>query len=221
MTDRLILIPTPLERSQLGDGLASVVGANDVVELCGFGLAVAGARTAELIARYRPSAVVLLGIAGGYGDLPVGKAFEFTVLQCMGIGVGRETDTEASTSDPESFQSACSLGWPQFDGEAIRIGDRIQLSNISTHQYGLLSATTSSATASQARRRSKSNPGFVAEDMESFSVAAACTLSGVDLRVIRGISNQAGNREHSTWQTKEALQSVIEYLRAHPTRETS
>ena len=46
--------------------------------------------------------------------------------------------------------------------------------------------------------------------MESFSVAAACNQLGVPLRVIRGISNWAGDREQARWQTKRAMLAAIE-----------
>ncbi len=53
-------------------------------------------------------------------------------------------------------------------------------------------------------------PKAVAEDMEGYAVALACRLHDVPLTIIRGISNQAGDRNHDGWQVAEALQSAAE-----------
>ena len=44
--------------------------------------------------------------------------------------------------------------------------------------------------------------------MEGFAVAVACRLAGVPLKIIRGISNHAGDRQHSRWKITEALLSA-------------
>ena len=36
-------------------------------------------------------------------------------------------------------------------------------------------------------------------------MAAACRMAGVSLTIIRGISNQAGNREVASWKIPAAL----------------
>jgi futalosine hydrolase len=48
----------------------------------------------------------------------------------------------------------------------------------------------------------------VAEDMEGFGVAMACQLLQVPLRIVRGISNVAGNRDFKSWQVESALQQA-------------
>ena len=48
-------------------------------------------------------------------------------------------------------------------------------------------------------------PDAVAEDMEGFAVAVACTLAGVPLRVVRGISNLVGDRDPKHWRIPAAL----------------
>ena len=50
----------------------------------------------------------------------------------------------------------------------------------------------------------------IAEDMEGFGVAMACKLAGVPLRIVRGISNRAGDRDLTQWQIEEALAAAAE-----------
>ena len=60
----------------------------------------------------------------------------------------------------------------------------------------------------------KSNwfPDAVAEDMEAFGVAMACQMHGVPLEVVRGISNEVGDRDHSQWQIDKALRAAAELV---------
>jgi len=51
-----------------------------------------------------------------------------------------------------------------------------------------------------------------AEDMEAFAVAAACQLQNLPLRVVRGISNIAGDRDHSKWKSAEAMNSALDIV---------
>ena len=44
--------------------------------------------------------------------------------------------------------------------------------------------------------------------MEGFAVAFACRLQGVPCDIVRGISNAAGDRDHSRWQTAAALHAA-------------
>jgi hypothetical protein len=54
-----VLVPTTVEAAALDAGGAPI-------EVCGFGLAAAGVGAMAAIARYRPSRVVLAGVAGSY-----------------------------------------------------------------------------------------------------------------------------------------------------------
>ncbi len=124
----LILIPTAFERDRLLPALqcevtSSIDAIDWRIELCGFGLVAAAARTAEWIAKVRPQHVVLMGIAGSYGDtVAVGEACCFDAVRCMGIGVG--------SLDQDSYRSAEALGWPQVVLEGASpesIGDELKL----------------------------------------------------------------------------------------------
>ncbi len=171
-----------------------------------FGLVAAAARTAEWIAKVRPQHVVLMGIAGSYGDTAaVGQACCFESVRCMGIGVG--------SLDQDSYRSAEALGWPQVVLEGASpesIGDELKLFHHgeACSEGLLLSVTGAAANRDHAAKRAAMFPRAVAEDLEGYAVALACRLYDVPLTIIRGISNQAGDRNHDGWQVAEALQSA-------------
>lgn len=208
-THSLLLIPTRAERQWAGPLLDSL-GPGIAVELCGFGPVVAGIRTAQLIAEYRPQRIWLLGIAGAFNaDLDLGTAYEFDQVACYGIGVG---------CGPQ-FQSAGEMGWPQWPGaspthDSTTITDCLTLDTSLQHSSKrpsqLLTVCSASASAEQAAWHKQKFPQAAAEDMEGFSVAAACALAQVPLRIIRGLSNMAGDRDHRNWQSAAAMRSAVE-----------
>ena len=61
-------------------------------------------------------------------------------------------------------------------------------------------------------RQERHGSTVVAEDMEGFAVAMACEVAGIPLRIVRGISNVAGDRDSSNWQIDAALKSVAEAI---------
>ena len=77
---------------------------------------------------------------------------------------------------------------------------------------GLLSVTSAAATSQEAAERAARSPGAVAEEMEAFAVGLAARLYGVRLTIIRGLSNVAGETDHSTWRTAEALSAAKDLL---------
>jgi futalosine hydrolase len=204
MTDLLILVPTRLEL----DIVQGPLGV-DSVELCGFGPIAAAARTAQLIATHQPHHVLLVGIAGAYGErLEIGTAHMFESVACYGIGAG----------SGDEFQSASLLGWPQRSTASPldSIRDVISLENIGGGKPAgqLLTTCAAASNLKDVNRRLQAFPAAVAEDMEGFGVALACRLTDVPLTVIRGISNQAGNRDQQDWQIQPALQAAASLARS-------
>ena len=205
----LLLIPTEAERLWAGPLLDSLA-PGIAVEHCGFGPIVAGIRTAQLIAEYRPQRIWLLGIAGAFdADLDLGTAYEFDQVACYGIGVGCGSQ----------FQSASEMGWPQWPGagpksdsttitDCLTLDTSMQLSSERPRQ--LLTVCSASASAEQVAWHKQKFPQAAAEDMEGFAVAAACALAQVPLRIIRGLSNTAGDRDHRNWQSAMAMRSAVE-----------
>lgn len=210
MPKTLILLPTAAER-RWASGLVEQLSEKAHVELCGFGPVVAGIRTAQLIAEHHPQRVLLLGIAGAIdAELQVGEAYEFDQVACYGIGVGCGA----------SFQTAKEMGWSQWssdnlDSDQYCFDDTIQLSpwsgfSSSESSRLLLTVCAASAGAIEVARHRQKFPQAMAEDMEGFAVAAACKLARVPLRILRGISNMAGDREHKHWQSATAMQAVLQ-----------
>ncbi len=214
MTGTLILIPTALECEVLAPLLEPHLTANDHVELCGFGLVAAAARTSQLIEQQRPDRLILSGIAGTYADrLPVGSAALFDQVACFGIGAGSGAE----------HQTLGDMGWYHVGGrqtdvglaegvvaDVIRTGGTALLSDESdiVDVCQLLSVAAAADGEDDVAVRRARFPDADAEDMESFGVALACQLAQVPLLIVRGISNRAGDRELSGWQVRPALKAA-------------
>ena len=195
--DTLVLVPTELER-----GLLDKIPGFDWKgrsELCGFGPIGAGVRTATLIAQLRPKRILLVCLAGTYDpvSVPIGTAVLFNRVAVYGVGSG----------NGPGFVSAASMGFTEFVGcRNMERGRELQLQTLGTVARGtLLTCTTASATSEDVAQRQSIVPDAVAEDMEGFAVALACQYAGVEVAIVRGICNQAGDRDRSHWKTTQAM----------------
>jgi len=184
MRNTLILVPTGLELDHLNRA-GGLEHPGCRVALCGFGPVAAAARTAQLLCRWKPSRVILVGSAGTYdeGRAPIEVA----------VAGGRVTIDVGGEGFPQ---------WPG-DADTPQVGDTLDLSG--EGEDLLLTVCTASAGPDQAGLRHRSHPDAVAEEMEGFGVALAATLVGVPVCIIRGISNRAGDRNLGEWKIKEAL----------------
>lgn len=239
MLRQLVLIPTQLER-QFATLLDDLQGEAIAVELCGIGAVAAAARTAALIATLQPRAVLLVGIAGvlqaapasreknaaslpddeavanndtnhaeavpaGKLQLRIGHAYEFGSVACFGIGVGQGGN----------HQTLQQLKWNHWSNPYI--ADQLELHRPATVTAAgagqLLSVCSASATPDEAACHRQKFPLATAEDMEGFSVAVACRLEGVPLRIVRGMSNFAGDRDPRHWRIREAMLSASQLAR--------
>ncbi len=206
----LILVPTELELSRLNDhgGFPSGIG---VVRTSGFGPVAAAARTSALLARLSPARVVLVGIAGSYDprELPVGTAVQFDEVAIEGVGVG----------EGERLIAPPALGFPQWPSppRGAAIHDRLPLTPLASplpKAKLLLTTCAASDSSEQARVRRARFPDARAEDMEAFGVALACALEDVPLTVVRGISNEVGDRDPKRWRIPSALCAARELVLA-------
>jgi len=214
MSKALLLIPTDVERGWAGERL-SLLAQHHHIEICGLGPILAAARTALLVAHYRPTRVWLVGIGGAIdAQLTLGSAIELDQVACYGIGVGCG----------DTHQSMYELGWQQWSrgaqadsqqslgegtlGEVIKLASPSAVSPRSARL--LLTACAASADSQDVRRRRQKFPTALVEDMEGYAVATACQLAQVPLRIIRGISNYAGDRQHQHWQTQAAMRAAVE-----------
>lgn len=215
MSRTLVLIPTGLERDFLLPRLEPALSSEDCVELCGFGLVAAAARTSQLVERLRPDRLLLVGIAGTYrDDLPPGCAVTFSEVTCFGIGAG----------DGADHQTVGDMGWNHIGGlhtdnslgDTI-VSDRIALRTVHSSDdelidplVQLLSVAAASGNAQDAGIRCRRFPEAAAEDMEGFAVALSGRLAGIEVAIVRGISNRAGDRDMANWQIEPALQAAAD-----------
>jgi len=191
--------------------MAAAMGGSARMELCGFGMVAAAARTAQLVAEFAPARVLLVGIAGRLDDrLSLGEAYRFGKVSCYGIGAGTGSN----------FLSADSLGWQQWPGDppdpAVAIGDTIPCATagdaVVPRSEQLLTVCAAAASEADVVARMRMFPGAAAEDMEGFAVAVACGLKRVPVDIIRGISNTAGDRDKAHWQVTGALEAAAELV---------
>ncbi len=204
----LVLIPTEFELEKLQPLLAGPVNrAGGVIRTCGFGPIVAGIRTTQLLAFYKPRAVMLVGIAGALGpQLPIGTATAFSRIACYGIGAGSGL----------RFETASELGWLQWTDPEFgqSFGDVLEpaIESDPGDPAGemLLTVCAASGCTEDVTHRLRKFPYAVAEDMEAFSVSLACRMAKVPLTVIRGISNMAGDRDKANWDVTGALEAAAE-----------
>jgi futalosine hydrolase len=155
------------------------------VRVCGFGLAAAGAGAAHAVATHLAEAetgVVLVGAAGTYDPdrFAIGTAVDASSVRIDGIGAGGAGPAQLG------FAEADVIGLGGADGE-------------------LLSVAEASGTPAVAAGRAERHPSALAEEMEGFAAAVAAGLFGVPLRIVRGASNRAGDRNHAGWRMAEAL----------------
>jgi futalosine hydrolase len=220
MTRVLLLVPTAFELRLLQPRIENLVSdPQSVVANCGFGPIAAGINTARLLQQHQPGRVILAGIAGAFaGRLAIGTAVSFSQIGCYGIGAGSGS----------CFRTASELGWNQWSesdqmyrseiechGDVITLGTSKQHSSaLVDHNLGMMLLTVCAASADEADASDKLRlfPNAAAEDMEAWSVAMACCLHGTPLTVIRGISNVAGVRDKSRWNTQGALAAVADVL---------
>ncbi len=211
MPRHLILIPTEPERRLLAPHLAALNPDDAAVELCGFGVVAAAARTAQLLAALRPEKVILVGIAGRLDDrLAIGAATLFDSVACHGIGVG---------SGP-AFIPAAALGWRQWPGDSgdadPGVGDVLPCavpegSDLPSERL-LLTVTAAAAGPDDVSFRKAIFPEASAEEMEGFAVALACRLFRIPCTIVRGISNTAGDRDKARWQIEPPLAAAADIV---------
>ena len=187
----LVLVPTELE-----SGLLFPDGPPAALAVCGFGLAAAGAGAAHAIAEHRDEAargVVLVGAAGTYDATahPIGSAVRAGSVRCDGIGAG----------SGEHHRTAAELGFAATD--AVALGDGPEI----------LSVASAAGSPAEAAARRDRYPRAAGEEMEGYAVAVATGLFGVDLTIVRGFSNAAGDRDRAGWRMREALAAAAGLVR--------
>ena len=186
----MICIPTDFEREKLQPRL-TLDASRWVVETIGFGVVQAALGAAAAIARHAPKQLILVGIAGAFerSNAGLGEALMFDSVRIDGLGVGQGME----------FLDAWTLGW-SWAGE-----EGLSLDSEGAVAMELLTVCAASRDRSDAQWRSDRFPRAVAEDMEGYSVALASQQAGIPLTIVRGISNEVGQRDPSDWRIDDAL----------------
>lgn len=170
---------------------------------CGWGVLDSAVTTSDLIERHQPDRVILIGIAGTYRpeNFPVGSATELDCVRRDGIGVGQHF----------GFQSADELGWESPFGSELAL-DSSNATPDDVPRRVLLTVCSASASVDEAKWRQQRFPDAIAEDMEGFAVAMCCRHRRIPVQIIRGFSNVAGERNHSSWRIEQAIDAVSALL---------
>jgi len=207
--ETLVLVPTDFEftrLNRLGDEEFSQFSIH--ADVCGFGPIASGIGAARLLNLFKPRRAILLGIAGSYSDrIAVGEAASFNQVHIEGVGA----------YDKGVIKRPTELGFAQIDSKHSISGEPIFeslfLGGDQKERSSILTVCAASGDTRMATERHELFPGTKAEDMESFSVAIACHQAGIPLSIIRGISNVAGDRDHSNWKINDALQQAKSKLK--------
>ncbi len=206
MASTLLLVPTSFEWDCFSKPFFDQIKRSNIaIKLCGFGPIVSAIQTTQWITRLSPDQVLLAGIAGALSTkIKVGSAMEFDEAICYGIGAG----------SGDGFLSASEMGWKQWP-DSPEISDIIPLnsrSNPTRTRLALLTSCAASAKPQDVQMRVDKYANAIAEDMEGFSVAAACRFAGIPLRIVRGISNLAGDRNKTNWRVHDAMGAVEKWI---------
>lgn len=162
-TKILVISPTEGELTRFAE-----LGLNGVkCEICGVGQTEAAVNTMKLIDGFRPSVVILAGIAGAYPGS--GLATGDVVL------VASETDADTGSFSGGSFE-------PKFS--------KTILCNCLPKEYPL--PAVASNTVSSAANPYVNTEGVQIENMEGSAFFRACEASGVPFVEIRAVSNAVG-----------------------------
>lgn len=146
-----------------------------VGQALGVGLLAAAVTMAEILARSRPSSVVLVGTAGAYVDGPAVGA----VITARRVGLASGTAT-------------LGLGYLPVAPPVIEVVPARGLTVADV--LCCLAITTDPELA--LRHATK----WPVEHMEAYGVALACMRAGVPLTIVLGITNEVGPDAHAQWQ---------------------
>jgi futalosine hydrolase len=221
----LVLVPTFVEAGLLLGRAANVqmdelpfgkpvrvkLGAADVrLAVCGFGLPSAGVGACLALGSLEslPERVLLVGTAGAIdvGRAPIGAAVVADGVQCVDVGlpVGRGGALTVELPGLSDWPDFLPLNLPESIRQSAKSGE--------IGHGTFVSVAAPSGSVEQAAAKGRLTRNAIAEEMEGYSVALACATWNVPLSIIRGISNEAGNRDKTTWRLVEAMDAVKQLL---------
>ncbi|MEO2007605.1 MAG: hypothetical protein ABGX22_02855 [Pirellulaceae bacterium] len=197
--EALKLVDSPCEFS-FGEPQRVNIGNIEVqLAVCGFGMAAAGVGVCRMLHVLSApiKGVILAGTAGildreraDIGSVVVGRN-----VRCVDLGV------------PDG-ENRLTVSVPQFSDwdEDLDLSIPATLADLPSGE--ILSVAGPTRTVKSAELRRALYPNGLVEEMEGYSVAVACRTWKIPLTIVRGISNQAGDREKSNWKFTDALNAV-------------
>lgn len=200
--DVLVLAAHPPDlrglRPLLGDQLAGWVrNLRVTAKACGLGLAAAGASASKRIFQLQPRAVVFVGTAGVYPNLPGYHPHDVVVAErARLIDLGEMTGLSAFPAPVLT-----EIAMDNVLGPALL---RFTHTGRSAPVGCPLAATRSDELAAHVPTRC----GCQLENLELFSVAHACQLGQVPLAAVLGVSHVCGSTAAADWPKFERQSAI-------------
>jgi adenosylhomocysteine nucleosidase len=169
-------------------------GKQVVVLRCGIGKVSSAVGCAVLIDHYKPDLVINTGSAGGMGenqsigDVVVANALVYhdVDLTAFGYAAGQLPGQSQTFPVRENYMAAAEQAIDELKAEQV-------LPPLMNHKRGLIGSSDTFMHDARTIAQVKTVfAGIAAVDMEAASIAHTCTLFGVDVMVIRALSDIAG-----------------------------
>ena len=185
-----------------------------IIVICGFGLISSAITTVHLLNQYeslitKDSPIYLLGICGTFDieKAPIGSVVIPSEILLHGIGVG----------EGDSYKSAFELGWQNGSGSQASVPAKISApkdvtTNVSISTGTALSVTSASSNYQEATFKKAKYKNALIEDMETYSVIVASESCNREVVVVRGVSNQVGEKDKNNWKVQEAMENGCKIL---------
>lgn len=194
-----------------GVAAADIFGRDALLVVTGVGPVNAALEMGAVLGRYDVSGVLNLGLAGSF-DL------EAVPLESV-VAASREAFPEYGVVSEDSFADASAFPFPQWEDEAGRVLQSLDLSpDCAAGEMGLVLAdavrrgpalTVAGVTGSFERARAMAERhAALTESMEGFALALACRTRQVPFLEVRTISNRVGERDRTNWKLKLALEGL-------------
>jgi nucleoside phosphorylase len=212
----LVLAAWPPELATLDASLVALparIRRRVILASVGVGMVEAGIATAQLLARYRPDFVLLVGTAGVYpgqtNDLGLDQA---AIAQRVRLLPHILPGAYLPAIVPTEVRSSPTLV------RALRRATRLPRVDVAC-PIGITATKQAAITASKLS-------GCALENLEAFAVARAAAVAKIPFTAILGIANHVGPDGHREWErhakaaAASACRAVIEGLRSLNTEDT-
>lgn len=177
-------------------------GSNTNIHVCGMGMAECGAKSAKLIAKHKPSVIVLAGIAGAYAGSGLAKGETVAVIRENNADMGAFRGNGVFDALSQEYATARHA----VTGHSQR--DNIYFTHF-TYPGTLKKVISNSVNCAATPNKDRRFNGAHIENMEGAAFFAACIEFGVEFAEIRTISNFVGEAP-SDWIIGEATERLAD-----------